>query len=361
MNKDNKDVYLNISDVASYIGQNKWDFTTPFTRLWKRVDKEVYEKCLLEFNNDIVKEKEDLKVLNDQIYDLEVKLQNKELTKRQFTLQSKSFLQEQQRVEEVISKKEERYDKIHLRPNQIVEKHLDAENIKIIQTGTASAVEKQKILKEVLEERGLQKLQGDVNSYINRSHGTRLEDSAIKMFERKMNVELDVTQKFNKKLLRSDSTTTKYNWYVCGKVDGLHISYSNYADSYIVEVKNRTRAFFSSLRDYEKTQIQLYMWMLGIPHAKLVEKYDNKIRITDVVYDVEYINEIISDLLYFTELFENNFIDSDFENKLKFVNMNDKLKQNFLYNLYLTKIMERKIINNESDEDDYNCLIDDDL
>ena len=38
MNKQK--VFLYTSDIASYIGQNKWDYVTPFERLCKRCDKD---------------------------------------------------------------------------------------------------------------------------------------------------------------------------------------------------------------------------------------------------------------------------------------------------------------------------------
>lgn len=357
---NNKDIFLNISDIASYIGQNKWDFTTPFNRLWKRSDKENYKYCMEQFNNEIDNQKEKLKLVENDLQELQNKLDTKQITKRQFALKAKPYLQEQEALNNVITKIETKYDKVHLAPNQIVEKHLDQENLKLIKEGTGSTSEKQEQIKQVLEEKGLQSLEKDVSSYINRSHGVRLEDSAIKMFEKRMNVELDVSQKFNKKLLKSNSST-KFNWYVCGKVDGLYIDYADYSKSYVVEVKNRTKSFFSSLRDYEKTQIQLYMWMLGMQHAKLVEKYDNKIRITEIKYDPSYIEELLGDITYFTELFENDFLNSNIENKLKFVNYDDRQKQNFLYGLYLTKIAERKIINTMDSDDEMDCLVDDDF
>jgi hypothetical protein len=356
-----KDVFLNISDIASYIGQNKWDFTTPFTRLWKRADKATYNSLISECSEEIEETKQQLKHVDVQIQELQNMLDCKQITKRQFALKAKPFLQEQDNLKETINKKETKLDKVHLAPNQIVEKHLDEANLKLIKEGTGTTSEKQEQMKQVLSEKGLQSLEKDVEGYINRSHGVRLEDSAVKMFERKMNVELDVSQKFNKKLLRTGNTTS-FNWYVCGKVDGLYIDYSNYSNSYIVEVKNRTKSFFTSLRDYEKTQIQLYMWMLGIPHAKLVEKYDNKIRITDISYDKSYIEEIISDLIYFSELFENNFLNSSNQNKLDFIKLDDTQKQHFLHNLYLSKISQRKfdLMNEMDDSDDIDCLVEDD-
>ena len=34
----NKRIYINISDIASYINQNKWGIIDAFERLWKKSD-----------------------------------------------------------------------------------------------------------------------------------------------------------------------------------------------------------------------------------------------------------------------------------------------------------------------------------
>ena len=49
-----KSIYLYCSEIASYIGQNKWDYVTPFERLWKRCYSESY-RAILERMEDNVK------------------------------------------------------------------------------------------------------------------------------------------------------------------------------------------------------------------------------------------------------------------------------------------------------------------
>ena len=46
-------IFINISDVASYIGQNKWDFVKPFERLWKKCDSVNYQNILSNYNDKI--------------------------------------------------------------------------------------------------------------------------------------------------------------------------------------------------------------------------------------------------------------------------------------------------------------------
>lgn len=44
------------SDIASFINQNKWDYVTPFLRLWKKYDSEHFTKCE-QSNQSIVTDK----------------------------------------------------------------------------------------------------------------------------------------------------------------------------------------------------------------------------------------------------------------------------------------------------------------
>ena len=39
-------VFLYISEIAAYVGQNKYDSVTPFTRVWKRCDSQFYNESI---------------------------------------------------------------------------------------------------------------------------------------------------------------------------------------------------------------------------------------------------------------------------------------------------------------------------
>ena len=80
-------------------------------------------------------------------------------------------------------------------------------------------------------------------------------------------------------------------------MDGIFTDMDNPENNYVVEVKNRTKGFFNSLREYEKTQIQLYLLLTGFKNSKLVEKYNSKIRVTDVPVEQSYIDDIFEYLL----------------------------------------------------------------
>ena len=149
------------------------------------------------------------------------------------------------------------------------------------------------------------------------------------------------------------------DYYIGGKVDGLYIDLDP-TKSYVVEVKNRTKGFFNSLRDYESVQIQLYMWLLNLNQAKLVESYNNTLRITVIYKDNTFISDTLEYLTIFVINFEKDFLENKL-NKELYINKNQNDKNVFLNKLYLSEI---QTIKNEKytqrvEETEDICLIDD--
>jgi hypothetical protein len=133
-------------------------------------------------------------------------------------------------------------------------------------------------------------------------------------------------------------------------MDGIH-----HADRYVVEVKNRTKSFFSYVRDYENTQVQMYLYMLDFEKAKLVERHRAKIRVTDIQRSEEYIELTLEKLRVFIDGFMN-FLQTPVEDKVSFLLNNDK--EAFLETLFLRKVhgvMKKQSIEREHTH----CLIDD--
>jgi hypothetical protein len=80
-----KRIYLNISEIASYIGENKWDYITPFENLWKRSDPD-YAQCLNNLKNKIVKKNLDLNIVEIEKSNIDTSLSLKKITQRQHTI-----------------------------------------------------------------------------------------------------------------------------------------------------------------------------------------------------------------------------------------------------------------------------------
>lgn len=335
-----KNIYLNISDISSLIGYSSYDIIKPFERLWKRSDQESFDRLLNNMNSKILNSEKKIHEMDYQKTELKIKLENKKLTKRQFTnemLKVENLEKENQKIIENVSSK---VDKLTLSNEKYIEKFLGDSFIKntsvIDKTNKFNEIKNNNSISEKIKDELLKK----TDNVINTTHGITKEDTVIEQFEKKFNVKLDVSQEYYK-------IRFKDNYFIGGKVDGL------LKDQYIVEVKNRVRGFFNTVRDYENVQIQLYLYILDLNEAKLVECYNSKMRITVIYKNTEFINEILASLNIFIDNFKEFLLNES--KKTEYINLDDDSKCKFLNKLYLSKILDYKYnkINNSE------CLIDD--
>ena len=92
-------------------------------------------------------------------------------------------------------------------------------------------------------------------------------------------------------------------WYLGGKIDGI------LEDKTIIEVKNRMRGLFNTVREYEKIQTFAYMFILHSEKSQLVETYFNGSRQECGILEVEFedkfwqmlVNRILQFINYFHE------------------------------------------------------------
>lgn len=262
LSKDSQTTLLNVSDIATYVGQNKWNTIEKFESLWKKCSPISYRKAIdyLEKNNI-------------------------------------SSLSLQKTPEEILRIKIG--DDI---VNQIKKENNVDYTTKINELNTSAQTKEKLIL--------------SAKSIENRYCGIRRECGALDYFEKEYNVKVDRSQKLIQKNINKIR--------IFGRLDGL------YNEKIIVEVKNRMNGFFDSLRDYEKTQIQMYMWITGLDESKLVEQYQGKIKVTEIKYDNEYMEIIIKKL---NTYLDNFYIFINDENKMnQYVLMNDNEKKIFISN-----------------------------
>jgi hypothetical protein len=354
-------IFLYTSDIAAYIGQNKYDFVTPFERLWKRCDSVCYNNIIKLSKNELEENKLKIQELEKQNDILNMDLSLKKISKQKYNVEINKIQKDKDKINQSIDKLEKNIDEIDLTQKDKLIKLLGETNIKDLESGNIETDNKRENVEKLLDTMKISEEQKNIikresESFINKTHGTLKEDTAIDMYEKKFKVKLDTSQQFNKFIIK---TTDKYEWYICGKVDGLYID-KNKDASYIVEVKNRTKGFFSTLRDYEKTQVQLYLHMLDLKTAKLVEKYKDKIRITVIYKDIDYINDILQYIDIFVTNFENKFL-NHYDKKEHFVNQDNDTKKILLKKMYLNDInneINKKILSNIENTPE-NCLIDD--
>ena len=112
-----------------------------------------------------------------------------------------------------------------------------------------------------------------IRSQVYTGHGTRSEDKTSDKVENDEGV----------RLVRDDSF---YSLDVCevngnsfrivGKID--RIEEKPDGSKTLVEIKNRTKRFFSVVPDYEYIQIQTYLQMLNLEKARLVQQFNSEVR-----------------------------------------------------------------------------------
>jgi hypothetical protein len=351
-------IFLYTSDIAAYIGQNSYDYVTPFERIWKRCDSNEYNRILNKQKEKVTDCNLNIEKLEIEKSKLNLKLDTKKITQTQYNNLVKTLDKNKIELKDNIIILEKNIDSIDLNQEQRLKKKLGQDTLNTLQSSSVETDNKKEQVTTVLENMNLSKeeknyLKRETESFINKTHGTLKEDSAIEMYEKRFNVKLDTSQQFYKHQIYQDFEN---EWYICGKMDGLYISESE--PSYIVEVKNRVNGFFTTLRDYEKTQIHMYMHMANVSIAKLVEKYKNKIRVTVIYKDDDYLKDVLEYLNIFITNFEMGFLKND-KLKEKFINSNSDDKKQILRRLYLNDIT--KTINKKIEETivDADCLIDD--
>lgn len=351
-----KQIYINISDIASYINQNKWDYITPFDRIWKRCDYTGYNSCLNELNNTITIKTLDLEVIKNEKLAIDSQLINKKITKRQSTILLDKVKLKEKKINMEIKSASKNIDEITLTHQEKVQKEIGSELVDKINQVTLETNDKRTTVNNAIEKLDIsfqekETLLAKTESLINKSHGVIKEDSAIDLFEKQFNVKLDVSQKYNKKLIKESDFGT---YFLGGKCDGI-----NDIDNYVVEVKSRTKGFFTSLRDYEKSQIQIYMYILDLNNAKLVEYLasSNKIKVTNIKKDQEYIDNVLDLLGIFIKNFEKFLNCSDL--KMKYIKSSEEDKKEFLKDLYLLEIENHMFKKHQKEQESKVCLIDD--
>jgi len=131
-----------------------------------------------------------------------------------------------------------------------------------------------------------------IRSKVYTSHGTRTEDRTADKVVADTGVRLERDDAFHTiPVCQLDDN----NFVIVGKIDRIEVGPDG--DRTLVEIKNRTNRLFKRVVDYENIQIQVYLQMLGLVHARLVEQYNNQVESHNVDRDDElWTNEILPKL-----------------------------------------------------------------
>ncbi len=140
-----------------------------------------------------------------------------------------------------------------------------------------------------------------LRSQVYTTHGTRSEDKTADTVASTENIRLIRDELFHNLEVCVIGDT---KFVICGKID--RIEEHPDGSRTLVEIKNRTNRLFRRLVEYEFIQIQVYLQMLGLVHARLVEQYNSQVMSHPVDRDEEvWTNEVMPALQKFcAELYE---------------------------------------------------------
>ena len=151
MSSKNK-IYLFTSDIAAFIGQNSYDFVTPFERLWKRCDSECYNKLINMSKTSLLENHLQCEKLNTDQKLLKDDLDKQIITKRQYTLR---FNKLQRQIEELKvsgERLETQIDNIDLTQEQRLKKQLGDENVSLVKSDKVETDDKRKNITNIIKD-----------------------------------------------------------------------------------------------------------------------------------------------------------------------------------------------------------------
>jgi hypothetical protein len=136
----------------------------------------------------------------------------------------------------------------------------------------------------------LQSLLSNMKQDLRMRRGNIKEDINLNKIQKKENIQIDQrnSKMYTKELYRCD----KYVIILRGKVDGQ-------SGDKIIESKNRTRCLFNELRDYEKVQLECYMYLTGLKKALLTEHYNQTENCIEYIHDDIFWNECLTNIVTF--------------------------------------------------------------
>lgn len=289
-------LFLNASEIAIITGDNKYQYLSDY--IIKLYEKYFYEDSIL-IQSFINKKKE---------ADQSIKI-----TKSENAIECINRVSKEKKfnMNESLSK--------CLKSSNVEELKKNQETLKkeINQNNSISKIDKQLLESSIIQ-------------LSNTQFGTNHENPVIKYYETQIQQPIITTEQyFKKEFIKTDD----FNWYIGGKVDGLFINTNNLKT--VVEVKNRMKKLFYQLRNYEKVQMYIYMYLLESKECHLIECLKNNqdcdYNIIKVQYEADYFDKIKLKLKKFTKFFNKLLKNNSL--KIKLYTEEKKVLEAFLKDL----------------------------
>ena len=136
-------------------------------------------------------------------------------------------------------------------------------------------------------------LEGSVKQDLRMKRGNIKEDNNLNKTQIKRNIVIDSrNSKMYEKELYCDPER-KFNIVLRGKIDGMN-------DEYVVETKNRTKRLFNMIPDYEKVQLNAYMFMTGKEKSLHIECYNEDQNSVEYDFDKLFWEDCYEKVINFT-------------------------------------------------------------
>jgi len=136
-------------------------------------------------------------------------------------------------------------------------------------------------------------MESSVKQDLRMKRGNIKEDKNLDKTQQKRNIVIDSrnSQMYEKELYIDPEG--KYVVFLRGKVDGMN-------DEYVVETKNRTKRLFNMIPDYEKVQLNAYMFMTGKEKALHIECYNDDQNSVEYDFDKLFWDDCLDKVIGFT-------------------------------------------------------------
>lgn len=136
-------------------------------------------------------------------------------------------------------------------------------------------------------------METSIKQDLRMKRGNIKEDKNLNKTEIKKNIVIDSrnTKLYEKELYHDEEKN--YSIILRGKVDGMN-------DEYIVETKNRTRRLFNMIPEYEKVQLNAYMFITDKRNALHIECYNEEQNTVEYGFDESFWEDCVKKVIDFT-------------------------------------------------------------
>ena len=191
-------------------------------------------------------------------------------------------------------------DKIYHIPNKI-EDHAILQYEQCIKKHIVGPTQKSGLTEEQSKEllnsktrnRGvLEFLRNYIQKDLRMRRGNVKENTNLNTLQKKSNITIEQrnSRMYTKELIRTDN----YCVVLRGKVDGM-------SGDTVIEAKNRCNRLFKELRDYERVQLEAYMFLTGYNKSILTEHYNDTSFQIEYARDKQFWSECVSSIETFID------------------------------------------------------------